>query len=273
MATKNLSRTPIEGGRTGRNKHDRRYSNREERVATRGALAKVRATGDGDDLPIIKRNKVMKEFADKLSVVYRFLDANVGKYWPKVYSELRKKFDSRTTAGRHILFDHMLCGIKGAGQQEQMYEHSFAEYYINEASLLMKSKKARRGGKQVGKLEPKPKQLKPISLNKIAKWLGGMGVVKQGEVLYWGVPAGRDHWVVEVGKQSPWASELRYRMLDHTGKPYSMPKWAPAPGEVPVLVPCYATTLVMRQGKRMAEEDVKFFNSLQKNIKDWLLQM
>jgi hypothetical protein len=29
----------------------------------------------------------------------------------------------------------------------------------------------------------------------------------------------------------------------------------------------------MRQGKRMAEEDVKFFNSLQKNIKDWLLQM
>ena len=273
MATKNLSRTPIEGGRTGRNKYERRHSHREERAATRGALAKVKATGDGDNLPVIKRNKVMKEFADKLSVVYRFLDANVGKYWPKVYSELRKKFDSRTTAGRHILFDHMLRGIKGAGQQEQMYKHSFAEYYVNEASLLMKDKKSKLGGKRVGKSEPKPKKTKPVSLNKIAKWLGGMGVVKQGEVLYWGVPAGRDPWVVEVVKQSPWASELRYRMLDHTGKPYSMPKWAPAPGEVPVLVPCYATTLVMRQGKRMAEEDVKVFNSLQKNIKDWLLQM
>ncbi len=54
------------------------------------------------------RPHVRKDFRDKLGPAERWLASQVGRPWDKVYAELRARFDIRTTAGRHVVFDHLL---------------------------------------------------------------------------------------------------------------------------------------------------------------------
>ena len=113
MSTKNLARTVIEGGRYRSGSQLCRYKNRALRTRTRVAPGDVASGRDADDLTIRPVWKVGRRFHDKLGPSVRWLASQVGRPWDLVRGELVRKFDPRTTAGRHIVFDHMLPSIHG----------------------------------------------------------------------------------------------------------------------------------------------------------------
>lgn len=116
MSTKDISRSALEGGRANYNKFERNESHRHERSRTRVWLDDVRfdleAAEDSVPQP---RNPVGKGFTDKLNPCYRWLASRCGQPWSKVYSELSKKFDTRNLASWHIVNQHMLSNVQGAG--------------------------------------------------------------------------------------------------------------------------------------------------------------
>lgn len=115
MSKKNLARTAIEGGRRGFNTWERRESNQLERVHTRSMMrAIVRDPEIADSKPAPKRRPVHPESNGKLNPVYRWIAAQHGRPWSDVRSEVHEKFDARTTAGRHIMYDHVLTHVNYA---------------------------------------------------------------------------------------------------------------------------------------------------------------
>jgi hypothetical protein len=114
VARKDLSRTVIEGGRRFSNSYFRRASHGDHRATTRAWLDQVRFVDDVDELdddpPPLHR--VGKRFHDKLGPAMRWLRAQIGRPWDDVYADLCALFDTRTTAGRHIVHDHMLPSVR-----------------------------------------------------------------------------------------------------------------------------------------------------------------
>jgi hypothetical protein len=111
MSTKNLGRTVLEAGRTSNGTWGRKEDNRVHRARTREALAAVRGGRDPDDLALPLVKKMNRELDDKLGAPERWLASHVGRPWDKVRGELFARFDTRTTAGRHIVFGHMLAWV------------------------------------------------------------------------------------------------------------------------------------------------------------------
>jgi len=112
VARKDLSRTVIEGGRYYHNCWFRRASHGVERATTREWLDRVAVDLDEADATAPPaRKRVHKMFHDKLAPAHRWLVAQVGRPWSKVYSDLCARFDTRTIAGRHIVHDHMLPSV------------------------------------------------------------------------------------------------------------------------------------------------------------------
>ena len=69
----------------------------------------------------------------------RRLGSHVGKPWDKVYAEMRKRFDTRTTAGRHFVFEHMLPDVdrgdlSGVGRWRRY------RFYVDTHGILRKVK-------------------------------------------------------------------------------------------------------------------------------------
>lgn len=96
MATKNLARTVIEGGRYYHNAWFRRHSSKVERAKVRQCLSTIRSDillWEDTVLPV--RDPVCKLFRDKLSPAYRFLSSRVGKPWNETHALLRQRFDDR----------------------------------------------------------------------------------------------------------------------------------------------------------------------------------
>lgn len=108
MSTKNLARTVIEGGRYFFNSWERRHSHAAARSAEHVVASRARAGDDADALVWPEPKPVRKEFRDKLSPAEQWLRAQVGRPWWKVRSEIASRFDTRTLAGQHIVFDHLL---------------------------------------------------------------------------------------------------------------------------------------------------------------------
>lgn len=126
MSRKNLSRTVIEGGRYYSNCWDRRQSHRDERASTRAWLDRVAADNAyADELAVPPRRHVYKMFHDKLAPAERWLRAQVGRPWDKVFSELRAKFDSRTVAGAHVVNSHMLGWVDRGNAETARYRHDY----------------------------------------------------------------------------------------------------------------------------------------------------
>lgn len=61
-----------------------------------------------DELVLPIREPVGKGFTDKLGPVERWLRSQVGRPWADVRSEIAGRFDTRSLAGRHIVFCHLL---------------------------------------------------------------------------------------------------------------------------------------------------------------------
>jgi hypothetical protein len=109
VSRKDLSRTVIEGGRYFHNSYLRRASHGITRARTREWLDQVCADLDeADETAPRPGPRVHKLFRDKLGPAKRWLAAQVGRPWAKVYADLCARFDTRTTAGRHVVHDHML---------------------------------------------------------------------------------------------------------------------------------------------------------------------
>lgn len=135
MSKKNLARTAIEGGR--QNKWERDFSNREVRSLERTFASKVANDVEfADEIVIERRRKVYKEFKDKLHPVRRWMDKQIGRVWDVVHSELRARFDSRTTAGRHILFDHVLDDVDSHAYYVSYSFYGYSRYFVDDVGIL-----------------------------------------------------------------------------------------------------------------------------------------
>jgi hypothetical protein len=111
MSTKNLARTVIEGGRARYNKIQRYHSHAQQRRAEHMVSSRLLCDSELDDVVYPARERVYQGFDDKLGPAERFLESQIGRPWNKVRSELFARFDSRTTAGRHVLFCHLLRSV------------------------------------------------------------------------------------------------------------------------------------------------------------------
>lgn len=110
MATKNIARTAIEGGRVKSNKHERWQSNREVRNSANQLVRKFRSNPDlFDERPMPDRTPVQKEFADKLAAPARWFAKKAnGLAFDDIRGMLLRTFDARGLAGRHLVHDHLM---------------------------------------------------------------------------------------------------------------------------------------------------------------------
>lgn len=173
MATKNLARTAIEGGRCGHYKMEVAARAAGERAATRAFLDRVaRDPEDAEALADPRRIPVRVCFSDKLAPVYRYLDANCGRPWTNVREEMFQRFDIRTTAGRHIIFDHVLPDVEAR-------DRWWHRYSIDRHGMLRKM--PRRQYPKYEWFDERP----------ALRWLGDRRITRAGDRLMWWVPSKR----------------------------------------------------------------------------------
>ena len=180
MATKRLSRTIIEGGRSGYNQHARRHSYAEERARARDELRKVLVDADlADEWGLPKRQKVYKDFADKLGPPRRWLKKQAGRPWDEVYSDLKRCFDPRTTSGRHSVYDHMLGWVHRSGEYNR-WRH---ECTVDNDGILRESPRTPRQHWAYWRSESEKRRA--------LSWMAGRKVIDYGTVQFWAVPVER----------------------------------------------------------------------------------
>jgi hypothetical protein len=199
MSTKRLSKTVIEGGRYGRNKYERRYSHVEVRAQERDYLKVVVNDPElADELDIDQLQPVYQGFTDKLAPMYRWLKAQVGRVWDEVRSEVFTKFDTRTTAGRHITFDHLLKEVvdteSGFDEYGRMADpnipvertgrggyYSFSDYYVDQDGILQETTRNKRRYRYQSISEQEYKD--------VANWLNGRMIMEHQGALHWLTPS------------------------------------------------------------------------------------
>lgn len=215
MATKNLSRTAIEGGRVHHTREEEREFTRSERAQTRKHLHVVKNDLEAayEKAEPRRKEQFYKEFDDKLGPVYKFLDSRCGRNWDKVRSEIAKKFDGRTTAGRHILYNHIIdniCGARGEhdGQAASKYgQLRYHRYIIDGQNRLQKNPAYRSRHRYRPEANP--------DWEAVGKWLENRRVERCGEKFVWLVPT------APTRARLVWDSDrslLVYAAVDRAGK-------------------------------------------------------
>jgi len=174
MTTKDLSRSVIEGGRAPRNRWERRSSNSVQRRREAALAATLLTTADLDAVVFPVRPVVGRWFSDKLGPAKRWLARQVGRPWNAVHSELLERFDPRTTAGRHVVYDHLLPCVDRDGSGRS------AAFSVDRHGILRRA--PRRGSHVAG-----PPRL-PGPTEPLAEWLGGRRVGARGAHYYWFIP-------------------------------------------------------------------------------------
>jgi hypothetical protein len=209
MATKNLARTVIEGGRITYYKMDVHRESRTERVKTRASLrAAMKDVESHDEKPTPKRRPVRPEFGDKVRPLYRYLDSRVGKNWDKTYAEIRRRFDTRTTPGRHVVENHLLSGILLPGQEPKA-KYDYHHYFVDKVGILRKFEDKRR----VKRTPPMPAHKLTKLLPKLLAFVGGKRISKVGGRYEWRTPVSGHSVLVHA----PFG--FRYVEADNKGTP------------------------------------------------------
>lgn len=194
MSKKNLARSTIEGGRTHYNKDEKMFAAQDYKARTRNYLVNVKKDIDYAETysePI--REKVSKSFSDKLNPMCRWLHCQVGRLWNDVRSEVHSKFDSRTVAGRHILYDHLLSSVEEVPnldyhsknhpykEEDRITSHYRNSFYVDDDGFLRAKKYIPRRTKQ-------PK----CNITSVANWLNGRIIGYVGNKLFWFIPVGKE---------------------------------------------------------------------------------
>ncbi|MDO8425508.1 MAG: hypothetical protein Q7T01_03265 [bacterium] len=116
MATKNLARTPLEAGNTGFYQDVRREQRRQHRHESKAYCRRARgdiAVYENAAEPVAPEHRNRRGLynnelhGDRAGAVYAWIEAQVGRRWDDVYSDIRRMFDCRTLAGRHIVENHL----------------------------------------------------------------------------------------------------------------------------------------------------------------------
>lgn len=144
MSTKDLARTAIEGGRRRFNTFERRYSHHAARARERDLLRQlVLEEHELDELTFVPLHKVHREFHDKLGPIERWLAAQADRPFRKVHQELFERFDVRTLAERHVVFDHLLPG-RFVREDGRWTVHRRMEFWIDRHGILRARRRNRR---------------------------------------------------------------------------------------------------------------------------------
>lgn len=297
MSTKRLSKTAIEGGRRGFNKWERRHSHAEVRAEERDYLKQVMIDLEAaDEEEIDLPRPVYKEFSDKLNPMYRWLESQVGRPWDEVRSEVFTKFDTRTTAGRHITFDHLLQEVvdteSGFDKRGRMIDPnipvsspegprrsywSFASYYVDQEGILCKPPTRSYGNYE---------RISEIEFQDAEVWLANRIVMEKEGKLYWLSPT-QDIWKatwLEPGtsyiQHYSYQYKLRYYVLTkgaYESKYAYNPSWDPNQtlyvvtkkhGDYWELV---ENPYSFRRRGELSAEEVKYFRSLKRKIRQDIL--
>src|SRR5579859_7391242 len=183
MATKNLARTVIEGGRCGYYKSRVADYAGAERAASRVYLRAVaRDPAAADDVVDPRRAVAQPCFADKTAPMYAFLDSRVGRSWARTYAMIRERFDVRTTPGRHIVQGHLLPEIALYGKDAlTRFGSRYSRYYVDRGGVLRRRPSSPRPRRRLVPTGP--------SGFAVAAWLGNRKVGRMGARLVWFVPA------------------------------------------------------------------------------------
>lgn len=268
MSTKNLARSVIEGGRTDSYKSEVHEFTRAERAEERTFLKLVTRDPEAfDGAPMPQRRVVYTSFADKLGPVHSFLESRVGKNWNKTRSMLFARFDTRTTPGRHVLFDHLLRDVSQSGEHKLTSRSGFGmyfRYFVDDRGILR-----RNGGRHFRRIISSLKPEKPLDTKRIVAWLDGRKVGMMGARLVWFVST-RD-----VGVTVLWDAQYNrpvYAQLDKDGEVVMLPNpqaayewWSPK------TVPCI-TSVPYRQARLLTSEDEAYFRSLPDYIQVKILE-
>lgn len=197
MSKKNLAKTAIEGGRGNSSKWYRHARHGWVRAKVRAFVRKGFFDRDRDvfervTCPDLRdtRNYSVSEivFADKINPIKRWLDSRVGRPWSDVYSEIKKKFDCRTTAGRHILYGHLLYEVENDGiLRRGLYSWDRPidpnELHVADDGILRGSSRYRFQRASRKKAE-KPK----TTLEKVREWVKDRKIRLVGSVYFWYLP-------------------------------------------------------------------------------------
>ena len=268
MATKNLSRTVIEGGRCKHYQAEVHSRIREERAETRDFLRAIENDpGSWDDCNrphghVPKRMPVTPCFDDKLRPIYRFLESKIGRNWDEVRSELFSKFDTRTTPGRHVLFDHLLNDVcEGSEEEEERYRR----YRVDAQGRLEK-------------IEAEPYRSRYVlpyrreNLFHVAAWLGHRKVGRYGAGFVWFVPTARDSKVCAIFDRY----EIVYALVDDAGLPFRTPlvirpgdRYYDSKHKGPVVV----ARCSFRQSHKLDAKDEAFFRKISPEWQTKILKM
>jgi hypothetical protein len=294
MATKNLARTAIEGGRTGRNTWERRYSHNTERTSEREYCNQAKLDPESAiDYDIKDKDVVYKNFDDKLGPMYRWLRSQVGRPWDEVRSEVAKTFDTRTTAGRHITYDHLLASVEvtpdlryrkySYGPVDQTTSYYKNDFFVNEEGILCSKTYIPRN--QRGH-----KKIPAWNTNQMSNWLGGRIVGKVGNKYFWFIPStttkkygGTDYqWMVKWGNYGKYyfsSNSLTFLYLatkpiykvDSNFKVVTV-------DNAPVIIryeqqwtPGSPTSL--RQGRKLDTKEMEYWNSIPEYYKEKILEL
>ena len=219
MSTKYLARTVIEGGRARYNRFERRHSNSCERRREREVSSLLLRSEEPEMAVYPVRKVVYRAFSDKLSPAERWLESQIGRPWSKVRSELFARFDTRTTAGRHVVFDHLLKDVN-TGQVDPYRRDDFR---VDRHGILRQNPRSRsywHGTRYLPLPEP---------AETLEEWLGGRRIGAHGARLYWFVPtpsgAFRQHRELSEEDAERWHS------LPDWWKERADPAHAPKPNE------------------------------------------
>ncbi|HEX2670156.1 MAG TPA: hypothetical protein VHM25_04750 [Polyangiaceae bacterium] len=176
MSKKHLARTVIEGGRDGWSKFHRRYSHAAARAAQHRQEHELLAGRDADEAVFEPLWPVHRSFSDKLGPARRFLRSQVGRPWDKVQAELFERFDTRTTAGRHILYCHLLREV----ELDRITRYD--TFYVS-AHGILRWQQRKRWSYVYGQREPLPEPRHVVDA-----WLASRRVTWRDSNAYWLLP-------------------------------------------------------------------------------------
>lgn len=188
MSTKNIARSAVEGGRS--NQYERNESHARERSRARVWLDSVRLQLEMAEESVPEPRPLVSKkygFTDKLRPCYGWLQSRCGRPWSEVRSELFRLFDTRRLSAWHVVNQHMLTEVRGAGTTaDGGTETSWRRqrFYIDEDGIL----------KDHGTRKRAVFQQDAAKLEQARARLGNRKVVDRGNRQFWAHSSG-DEWL------------------------------------------------------------------------------
>ncbi|MBI4434681.1 hypothetical protein HY635_02595 [Candidatus Uhrbacteria bacterium] len=238
MATKDLGRTPLEAGNTTEYHETRREVRRRYRHEAK-AFCRVAARNpelaDEAPAPVAPEHRrpngcwQVDMHDDRIGPVKRWIHSKVGRRWDDVYSEIRRTFDVRTLAGRHIVEQHLLQYVDIHGNQ------SYSDLIVDDDGVL----RVRDDGRRhycVARC--------PVSEQALNRWLAGRKVGRRSSRLFWFVSTLGFRVVKETRTETKFERNGRKLNIHHI------------PVEVPITLSAY------RQDRPLTSTEIAFYERL-----------